>query len=479
MLVRFRKEGVETMPDNESGSLVKTLRPFHVWALGVGIVLVGEYMGWNFTAAKGGVLGALLAMLVAGIMYVMISLCASELGSATKLAGGPYDWARLFIGPGAAAIVGLAVYMEYIALEAADAIVVAFIAQSIFPEIQVFPVTLLVIALLTFINYRGVVAALTLNFFLTMIAFIAIVVFFFATAFGTVDIHPEYLFQGALPNGMIGLFAALQFGPWFYLGIEGAAMCAEECKHPSRAVPLGQQAGMITLLIGAAMTLFLCSVLIPADTLGVSVYPLFEAAQNSKIFIFIAALGLGTFLTCIASANGCVCDSSRSWFALSRDNYVSSWFSDIHPKYNTPYRAVIFTMPVAIGFAFSGFLDQVITFSIISGLLCYVLIPFSLIRFRNLFPETTNKVRPFVSPLQPFIAYFAIAIAITILSTLFWGYKYNLIFGFVFYGIAYFYFSHKHKTSTAENNWAEMGWPEPRGSVSAIREKEVLGFGDE
>ena len=466
------------MSEHESASLVKTLRPFHVWALGVGIVLVGEYMGWNFTVAKGGILGSMLAMLVAGTMYVMISLCASELGSSTKLAGGPYDWARLFVGPGAAASVGLDVYMEYIALEAADAIVVAFIAQSIFPELQVFPVTLLVIALLTFINYRGVVAALTLNFILTMIAFIAIVAFFFATAFGTVNIHPEYLFQGALPNGMIGLFAALQFGPWFYLGIEGAAMCAEECKHPSRAVPLGQQAGMITLLIGAAMTLYLCSVLIPTDMLGVSVYPLFEAAQNSGVFIFIALLGLGTFLTCVASANGCVCDSSRSWFALSRDKYVSSWFSAVHPRYNTPYRAVIFTMPVAIGFAFSGFLDQVITFSIVSGLLCYVLIPFSLIRFRNLFPESTSKVRPFVGPFQPYIAYFAIAIAITILSTLFWGYKYNLIFAFVFYGIAYFYFSHRH-SSTTENNWAEMGWPLPRGLESARIGKEAIGVGDE
>jgi ethanolamine permease len=273
---------------------------------------------------------------------------------------------------------------------------------------------------------------------------------------------------------MIGLFAALQFGPWFYLGIEGAAMCAEECKHPSRAVPLGQQAGMITLLIGAAMTLYLCTVLIPTDLLGVSVYPLFEAAKNSGIFIFVALLGLGTFLTCVASANGCVCDSSRSWFALSRDNYVSSWFSAVHPKYNTPYRAVIFTMPVAIGFAFSGFLDQVITFSIISGLLCYVLIPFSLIRFRKLFPQTTSKVRPFVSPLQPYISYFAIAIAITILSTLFWGYKYNLIFAFV-----YFYFSHRHKNSNIENNWAEMGWPLPKGLDNGRIKKEAKSIGDE
>ncbi len=151
----------------------------------------------------------------------------------------------------------------------------------------------------------------------------------------------------------------------------------------------------------------------------------------------------------------------------------------MHPKYNTPYRAVIFTVPVAIGFAFSGYLDQVITFSIVSGLLCYVLIPFSLIRFRKLFPETTSKVRPFVGPLQPYIAYFAIAIAITILSTLFWGYKYNLIFAFVFYGIAYFYFSHKHKKSNIENNWAEMGWPLPKGSGNRKIKKEATGIGDE
>ena len=450
----------------ESPGLVKTLRPYHVWALGVGIVLVGEFMGWNFTVAKGGILGSLLAMLVAGTMYTIIALCASELGSATKLAGGPYDWARLFVGPGAAASVGLAVYMEYIALEAADAIVVAFIAQEIFPELQVFPVTLLVIATLTFINYRGVVAALTLNFFMTAIAFFAIIVFFLSGTFGVFELHPEYLFQGAMPNGLIGLFAALQFGPWFFLGIEGAAMTAEECKHPSRAVPLGQQAGMITLLVGAAMTLFICANLlpssIPAEGLGVSVYPLFEAAQSTGVYAVIALLALGTLLTCVSSANGCVCDSSRSWFALSRDHFVSNWFSSVHPKYQTPYKAVIFTMPIAIAFAFSGYLDQVITFSIVSGLLCYVMIPFSLIRFRKMFPTHINKVRPFVSPLQPWISYLAMAIAIVIMSTLFWGYRYNLIFALAFYLIAYFYFHNRHKKFNKTLDWGEeMGWPNP------------------
>lgn len=449
---------------SESPTLVKTLRPYHVWALGVGIVLVGEYMGWNFTVAKGGILGSLFALLVAGTMYVMVSLCASELGAATKLAGGPYDWARLFVGPGAAAIVGLAVYMEYIALEAADSIVVAWIAQSIFPELQVLPVTLLVISILTFINYRGVVAALTLNFALTMTAFIAIIVFFFTNllGIGSIPWNPAELIAGAMPNGLVGIFAALQFGPWFYLGIEGAAMCAEECKHPSRAVPLGQQAGMITLLIAAGMTLFLCAGLIPASVLGVSVYPLYEAATSSGIYFLVVFLAIGTLFTCLASANGCVCDSSRSWFALSRDHFLTNWFAAVHPRYYTPYRAVIFTMPIAIAFAFSGFLDQVITFSITSGMVAYVMIPFSLIRFRKMFPQHSSKVRPFIGPMQPWIAYFTIFLAVVILSTLNWGYRYNLIFGLVFYIVAYFYFNWRYKSIESEHDWErDMGWPQP------------------
>ena len=39
--------------------LLRVLGPGHVWALGVGIVLVGEYMGWNFSVGKGGMVAGL------------------------------------------------------------------------------------------------------------------------------------------------------------------------------------------------------------------------------------------------------------------------------------------------------------------------------------------------------------------------------------------------------------------------------------
>ena len=52
----------------QSINLLKVLGPVHVWALGVGIVLVGEFMGWNYAVGKGGALGCLIAMWVIGLL---------------------------------------------------------------------------------------------------------------------------------------------------------------------------------------------------------------------------------------------------------------------------------------------------------------------------------------------------------------------------------------------------------------------------
>jgi len=443
-------------------TLVKALRPFHVWALGVGIVLVGEFMGWNFTIAKGGTLASLLACWFAGTLYITLVLITGELGSCISKVGGPYDWVRVTVGPGAAWIVGVAVMMEYLCLEAGDAIVTAFTLKEFFPELEVFPLTLLLVAILTFLNYRGVVLTLTFNFIITFTAFLTIIALFISWVCGVYPMHPELRAEAALPFGLVGLFAALQFGPWYYLGIEGAAMAAEETRKPGRDVPLGQQAGMITLLIAAALTWFLCTGLVPAEKLGASAYPLLDAALATGNFGLIVALAIGTLFSCMASANGCICDTSRSWFALSREGFFTTWFADVHPKYRSPYRTVLFTLPIAIALAFSGLLDQVITFSIISGLVCYIFIPLALIRFRKLWP-TGEIHRPYVCPMHKAVAFTAIAFTYIIMLSLYFGYFINMLAAILFYVVIYLYFAlYRIKRITAKIGWEEYGWPAPK-----------------
>ena len=118
-----------------------------------------------------------------------------------------------------------------------------------------------------------------------------------------------------------------QFGIWYYLGIEGTTQAAEEVRSPARSLPYGTMAGMITLLIAAALTWYVCASLLPWEYLGVTFFPLYDAARVTGSGTLEFILFWGTVLSAVASANGCINDAARAWFSLGRDRYLPTWFS--------------------------------------------------------------------------------------------------------------------------------------------------------
>src|SRR5215217_8261766 len=112
-------------------SLLRVLGPGHVWALGVGIVLVGEYMGWNFGVAKGGAYAALIACWFAGLLYTCVAMIDSEVTSTVAAAGGQYAQAKHVVGPLMAFNVGLYLVMAYTMLEAGNAIIVGDLMHAL------------------------------------------------------------------------------------------------------------------------------------------------------------------------------------------------------------------------------------------------------------------------------------------------------------------------------------------------------------
>src|SRR6266436_7134664 len=51
-------------------ALNKPLGVIHIWALGVGVVITGEYFGWNFGLPVGGPVGVLIASLIVCVLYL-------------------------------------------------------------------------------------------------------------------------------------------------------------------------------------------------------------------------------------------------------------------------------------------------------------------------------------------------------------------------------------------------------------------------
>ncbi|HEY3300639.1 MAG TPA: amino acid permease [Methylophilaceae bacterium] len=449
-------------------AMLKVLNPFHIWALGVGIVLVGEFMGWNFTVGKGGAYASLIACWVIGLLYTCVAMIDSEVTSTVAAAGGQYTQAKHIIGPLMAFNVGLYLVMAYTMLCAADALVVGDLMKSGaevmgFANLDTKPFVVLTVTFLAWLNYRGVFATLTLNLVITFLAFASLIVLFIAVDplhQGVVLQHKALLTD--LPYGWIGVIASLQFGMWYYLGIEGTCQAAEEVRSAGRSIPLGTMGGMMTLLVAATITWFVATGLMPWQYLGQAVTPMYDAAtllgsNQLQLMLFVA-----TAFAAVASANGCINDASRAWFSLGRDRYMPVFFGAIHPKYRTPYRSVLFLVPIAISFAFTGLLDQVITFSILSGLLGYTFMTFNMVKFRKMWPLGSIH-RGYIHPFHPIPAMTLLALCCATYFATFLGYGASLLSIMAFYIFASIWFVLRRYKYVKRADQFTMPWPRPKG----------------
>jgi len=462
-------QGADGMgPKGTKVGLLRVLGPAHVWALGVGIVLVGEYMGWNFAVGKGGAFAALIACWFAGILYTCVAMIDSEVTSTVAAAGGQYTQAKHIVGPLMAFNVGLYLVFAYTMLEAANAITVGFLIDTVavmsgHEGLDQRPFIVLAIMFLAWLNYRGVLATLTFSLVITAIAFSSILILFVATSpiVGSDVLRHEALMTD-LPYGWLGVLAAMHFGLWFYLGIEGTTQAAEEVRSPARALPFGTLAGIMTLLIAATLTWYVCVGLMPWEYLGQSGVPLFDAARLSGSTSLMVLMGIGTLFATLASANGCINDSSRAWFAMGRDHYLPAWFGAVHPVYRTPYRSIIFLVPIALVFALGAPLDQVITFSILSGLLGYTFMPINIILFRRKWPMETIK-RGYEHPFHPIPAIVLLSLCCVAYFAVFLGYGAQLVAMIAFYILVSLWFHFWRYRFVKRAAQFTMPWPRPRG----------------
>jgi ethanolamine permease len=455
-------------PGGTKVGLARVLGPAHVWGLGVGIVLVGEYMGWNFSVGKGGAYAALLACWFAGILYSCVAMIDSEVTSTVAAAGGQYTQAKHIIGPLMAFNVGLYLVFAYTMLEAANAITFGFLIEEVahlsgHEGLDQRPFIVLAIMFLAWLNYRGVLATLTFSLVITAIAFSAIIILFLSTAVFMSDSplkHTELM--TGLPYGWLGVLAAMHFGLWYYLGIEGTCQAAEEVRSPARSLPFGTLAGIMTLLIAATLTWYVCVGLMPWEYLGQAGVPLFDAARLTGSMTLMVLLGIGTMFATLASANGCINDASRAWFAMGRDHYLPEWFGAVHPRFRTPYRAIIFLVPIALIFALGAPIDQVITFSILSGLLEYTFMPLNVTLFRRKWPLDTIK-RGYEHPYHPIPAILLLFLCGVTFFAVFLGYGSQLVAMLSFYIIVSLWFHFWRYRFVGRAAQFTMPWPRPQG----------------
>ena len=398
-----------------------TAGPVLLAGLGVAGVISGDFAGWNFGIGQAGWGGFVIAAVLMGVMYFSLVLSLAEMSAAIPAAGGGYSFARQAMGPAGGYLTGLAVLIEY---ALAPAAIVIFIGSAVAELTGLDGPLVYATFYVVFIGIHlaGAGEALKVMLGISALAVFAIL----ATAAALVgDFDSANLFDIApteamgasrfLPYGWYGIWAALPFGMWLFLAVEGVPLAAEEAKNPARDVPRGIIAAMCFLIFTAILVTVLLAGAAGAKTIGASGVPLVEALRetgSTKLAMLVNVLALAGL---VASFFSIIYGYSRLVFALSRAGYLPRFLS-LTSRRKAPTWALV--VPGVLGFlaSLSGAGDRMLAMAVVGATLSYALMAASHILLRVRQPALA---RPYRTPGGKITSGVALVLALVALTGVF------------------------------------------------------------
>lgn len=247
-----------------------------------------------------------LSYIVASLIALPTLLSKAELVTAMPKAGGDYFYISRSMGLAGGVIGGFSSWLS-LSLKAAFALIgMAAYAALITPlPIEIIAISFCII--FAFLNFWGVKIASRVQVVLVIGLFICLF-YYIIRGFPAIDINRFIPFT---PFGSKAIFATAGFVFVSYGGLTKIASIAEEVKHPSRNIPLGMFAALISVGIIYSLAVFVTTGLLDFDRLSVSLTPISDAAYSfggspARIIMAIAA-----FLAFISTANAGIMSSSR------------------------------------------------------------------------------------------------------------------------------------------------------------------------
>jgi len=158
-------------------SLKKVLSAVDIWAIAVGLVISGEYFGWNYGWGVAGTVGFLIATLLVTILYITFIFSFTELTTSIPHAGGPFAYAYKAFGPIGALIAGYATLIEFVFAPPAIAFALGSYVHFLFPAVPVMNTAVGCYFLFTIINWLGIKESAIFTLIVTVLAVIELLLF--------------------------------------------------------------------------------------------------------------------------------------------------------------------------------------------------------------------------------------------------------------------------------------------------------------
>lgn len=340
--------------------------------LNTGDVLVtafGAMIGWGWVVSSGGwiqkagTIGTMIAFLIGGIMIYFVGLAYAELTTAIPESGGATVFTNRAFGPTASFICTWAIILSYIGVVCFEACSLPTIIQYIFPgflKVYLYTVagfdiylTWLIFAivfavLITYINIKGVKAAARFQKVLTIMIGIVGIILVIASVFnGNVTNLNGQIFVGDSEQNILkNILSVAVVAPFFLFGFDVIPQAAAEIN-----VPLKKLGKLLVLSIALAVAFY--GLVVFAVGYGMNVNEVSSSMNGSglvtadamaKLFnntIMAKVLIIGGMCGIVTSWNSFMIGGSRALMAMANSQMIPTIFAKTHPKYKTPYYALI------------------------------------------------------------------------------------------------------------------------------------------
>lgn len=352
--------------------------------------------------------------LLAGGVSLTGALACAELGAAFPATGGQYVFLREAYGTAAAFLCGWSLFTVARSAQVAWLAVVFSIYVGYFVPLGSYskPLSVAVLALFTWVNYRGVkLGAMVQNSF-TLAKSVGILVIVAGalllgghTAQNVATPGAHSLSGNALSSFGVALIACLMsYDGWVQL-----SFVAGEIRNPQRNVLRALTYG--TLLVAA---LYLLANLAYMRVLPISAIAASEhVGADAAASVFGAAGGkvvsLLILISVLGTLNGCFMTSPRVYFAQAADGLFFRRFAEIHPVNGTPGFAILAQGLWSAVLILSGTYESLIDYALFGIWVFYGLMIAAVIVLRRTRPDLPRPYRMWGYPLTP-LAFLAITL---------------------------------------------------------------------
>jgi ethanolamine permease len=416
-------------------ALKKPMGVLHIWALGVGVVITGEYFGWNQGLKEGGPVGMLLASLFVCALYTMWVLALSELSVAMPFAGGPLAYGRRAVGPAFGFIMGWSMFLEALFATIGTAIAtggyIYFVLNLFWGGLDTDLTTMLAglgtVILFAAVQWIGSKRQAQLMEWMTYGA-IAVLVWFWIACIPAVNVDRIFT-TPVLTAGWSGVLKAIPYAIWWLVMIETVALAPEEAREPHWTIPRGLTIAQITL-VGLVLLTWFFACAAGSDYMKTGddkmSYPLpFVYGEVYPESLHLKAFSIAALCGMVVSYNGMIYAVSRQSFALGRAGYLPRVLGHVHPTRRTPDVSIFFWSLVVSGFVVWGYFDSdavqvaVLTCNL-TALIWYVLAMVCLFVLRRRAPDMP---RPYKVPFYPVLPAAVLLMSLFAAGIYVWYYK--------------------------------------------------------